>query len=103
MAALALYHRYGYSKKDKGCTVTLAEDWQDHARYLSLFLSLAEGMDKSHRQAVVSAEFARREQGIALIVRASVPCPVEQERLKRCYKALEKCFGRTEVVWESAS
>ena len=103
MAALALYHRYGYSKKDKGCVVTLAEDWLAHARCLSLFLSLAEGMDKSHRQAVVSAKFVRKDQNLALLVRASVPCPVEQERLKRCYKSLEKCFGRTDVVWESAS
>ncbi|WP_295636786.1 Ppx/GppA phosphatase family protein [uncultured Mailhella sp.] len=103
MAALALYHRYGYSKKDKGCVVTLAEDWLVHARCLSLFLSLAEGMDKSHRQAVVSAKFVRKDQNLALLVRASVPCPVEQERLKRCYKSLEKCFGRTDVVWESAS
>ena len=60
-------------------------------------------MDKSHRQAVVSAKFARKDQKLVLLVRTSVPCPVEKERLKRCYKSLEKCFGRTDVVWESAS
>ncbi|WP_418764149.1 Ppx/GppA family phosphatase [Mailhella sp.] len=102
MAALALFHRYGYSRKDKGC-VALTDDWQEHARYLSLFLSLAEALDKSHRQAVVSASFARREKGLALVVRASAPCPVEKERLKRSVKALEKCFGSTEVIWEIAS
>ena len=81
----------------------MTDDWQEHARYLSLFLSLAEALDKSHRQAVVSASFARREKGLALVVRASAPCPVEKERLKRSVKALEKCFGSTEVIWEIAS
>lgn len=101
LAALAFFHRYGYSRKDKG-VVTLTDDWQEHARYLSLFLSLAEGMDKSHRQAAVSAAFVRQEKGLVLAVRTSAPCPVEQERLKRCFKALEKCFGNVNVVWEAA-
>lgn len=100
MAALALFHRYGYSRKDKG-SVTLTDDWLEYARYLSLFLSLAEGMDKSHRQAVVSAAFVRQDKELKLVVRSSVPCPVEQERLKRCFKALEKCFGAVNVVWEA--
>ncbi len=60
-------------------------------------------MDKSHRQAVFSASFVRQTQGLALVMKASAPCPVEQERLKRCTKALEKCFGKTNVVWEAAS
>lgn len=102
LAVLALFHRYGYVKKDKACTL-LAEDWQDDARYLSLFLCLAEALDKSHRQAVVSAGFVRRQGELTLVLRSSVPCPVEQERLKRCFKAMEKCLGKTQVVWESAA
>ena len=102
MAALALFHRYGYSRKDKVCAA-LAEDWQEHARYLSLFLSLAEAMDKSHRQAVVSAivrparsgACARHARHGALSRGAGADQALPQ--------ALEKCFGKTDMVWEASS
>ena len=100
MAALALFHRYGYTKKDK-LAVELSGEWQDDLRLLSLFLSLAEALDKSHRQAVTNTVFERRDDGVALIVTTSLPCPVEQERLKRCFKAMEKCLGKTLVLWKT--
>ena len=100
MAALALFHRYGYTKKDK-LAVELSGEWQDDLRLLSLFLSLAEALDKSHRQAVTNTVFERRDDGVALIVTTSLPCPVEQERLKRCFKAMEKCLGKTQVLWNT--
>ena len=100
MAALALFHRYGYTKKDK-LAVELSGEWQDDLRLLSLFLSLAEALDKSHRQAVMNTAFERRDDGVALIVTTSLPCPVEQERLKRCFKAMEKCLGKTLVLWKT--
>ena len=99
MAALALFHRYGYTKKDRA-GVELSEEGLEEIRPLALFLSLAEALDISHRQAVTKAFFERREEGVALIVQAKAPCPVEQERLKRCFKAMEKCFGKTQVLWE---
>ena len=100
MAALALFHRYGYTKKDK-LAVELSGEWQDDLRLLSLFLSLAEALDKSHRQAVTNTVFERMDDGVALIVTTSLPCPVEQERLKRCFKAMEKCLGKTQVLWKT--
>lgn len=102
MAALALFHRYGCTGRDKACA-SLGEDMQEDVRVLSLFLSLAEALDKSHRQAVTSAAFVRKAESLALVLRSSAPCPVEQERLKRSLKSVEKRFGRTEVVWETAS
>ena len=100
MAALALFHRYGYTKKDKA-GVELSEEWQAEARPLSLFLSLAEALDKSHRQAVTKVAFERRDGEVVLLVHTKAPCPVEQERLKRCFKAMEKCLGRTQVLWQA--
>lgn len=99
MALLALFHRYGYTKKDRA-GVELSAEGLEEIRPLALFLSLAEALDKSHRQAVTKAFFERREEGVALIIRAKAPCPVEQERLKRCFKAMEKCFGKTQVLWQ---
>ena len=101
MAALALFHRYGCTGRDKACAA-LGEDMQEDVRVLSFFLSLAEALDKSHRQAVTSAAFVRKAESLALVLRSSAPCPVEQERLKRSLKSVEKRFGRTEVVWETA-
>ncbi len=99
IAALAYFHRYGFIKKEKS-GISIPDDWQEHARYLSLFLSLAEAMDKSHRQAVIFAGFLRKEGKVCLVVRTSGPCPVEQERMKRSLRALEKCFGQVSIVWD---
>ncbi len=102
MAALALFHRYGCTGKDKACLVS-GEESQEDVRVLSLFLSLAEALDKSHRQAVTSAAFVRKDDALELVLETSAPCPVEQERLKRSLKAVEKRFGKVNVVWKSAS
>jgi len=98
MAALDYFHRYGLSRKDK-VYAALGEETGEEIRCPALFLSLGEALDKSHRQAVTSAELVRKNGVLTLDIRTSGPCPVEQERLKRCIKAIEKSFGRIRITW----
>ena len=77
IAALAFFHRKRPSKK----------------RLLSLFLTLAERMDKSHRQIIRSARFGRTPDGeLELCLRASEVCPIEIEEIGRSHKLIKKTF-----------
>ena len=98
IATLAFFHRHGLPKKDKSYQ-SLDKDLVEDVRKLSLFLSLAEALDKSHRQAVSSVAFLKNGNKVTLVIYAGLPCPVEQEIIKRCVKALNKCFGKVQVVW----
>ena len=98
MAILAFLHRYGYRKKDISA-IDIPNHLQEDIKIFSCFLSLAEAMDKSHRQAVDSAHVIRKNNRIELAIHASQPCPIEQDRLKKCMKPLEKYLGIRDVEW----
>lgn len=93
MAAMAFFHRVHPSKKQPVYTA-FEPELRAEVRLLSLFLALAEALEKSHRQVVRDALFARDAQGMLLLhLYASAPCPVELERIKRCDRTMLKCFN----------
>ncbi len=93
MAALAYFHRKRPSPAQP-FFLQLNEDSQDDVRSLSLFLNLAERMDKSHRQVVRTARFARAENGgLELHVLISEDCPIELEEIACGGKLIKKNFG----------
>ena len=93
MAALAYFHRKRPSKKQP-LFLQLNEDIREDVRSLSLFLNLAERMDKSHRQVVRAARFVRAgNDGLELHVLISEDCPIEREEIACGGKLIEKNFG----------
>ena len=92
IAALAFFHRKRPSKKIP-LFLQLDEDIREEVRLLSLFLTLAERMDKSHRQLIRSARFGRTPDGeLELCLRASEVCPIEIEEIGRSHKLIKKTF-----------
>ena len=62
-------------------------------RLLSLVLTLAERMDKIHRQIIRSARFGRTPGGeLELCLHASEACPIEIEEIGRSQKLIKKAF-----------
>ena len=91
-AALAFFHRKRPSKKIP-LFLQLDEGIREEVRLLSLFLTLAERMDKSHRQIIRSARFGRTPDGeLELCLRASEVCPIEIEEIGRSHKLIKKTF-----------
>ena len=99
MADLAFFHRKRPSKKVP-LFHEIPEDMREEVRMLSLFLTLAERMDKSHRQIISSARFACSEDGkLELRLNATEPCPIEIEEILRTDKHVRKAFKqRIEVI-----
>ena len=64
---------------------------------LSLFLLLAERMDKSHRQIIRTARFLRTGDKLTLRVSAADDCPIEMEQLRHSLKNIRKVFGAREI------
>ena len=92
IAALAFFHRKRPSKKIP-LFLQLDEGIREEVRLLSLFLTLAERMDKSHRQIIRSARFGRTPDGeLELCLRASEVCPIEIEEIGRSHKLIKKTF-----------
>jgi exopolyphosphatase / guanosine-5'-triphosphate,3'-diphosphate pyrophosphatase len=93
MAAMAFFHRVHPSKKQPIYTA-FEPALRAEVRLLSLFLAMAEALEKSHRQVVRDVFFDRNTQGVLMLhLHASAPCPVELERIKRCDRTMLKCFG----------
>lgn len=99
LAALVLFHRGGFSPEHPACAAFDAPH-VSRIGLLSLFLSLAEALDKSHASAVSSALFRREGEGVCLEVRAGAPSGVERERMKRGLPAMEALFGPVRICWE---
>ncbi len=92
MAALAFFHRKRPSKKIP-LFLELEESIREETRLLSLFLTLAERMDKSHRQIIGSARFVRTDDGaLELHLRSADACPIEIEEIRRSIKLVKKVF-----------
>ena len=110
MAALAYFHRKRPSKKQP-VFLQLNEDIREDVRLLSVFLNLAERMDKSHRQVVRAARFTRAGDGwLELHVLVAEDCPIELEEIARGGKLIRKSCGmrvalrpcQEQAVFESA-
>ena len=99
LAALAYFHRKRPTKKTPVYT-ELAEDMRAEVRPLSLFLLLAERMDKSHRQIIRTARFLQQEDRLLLRVSAADDCPIEMEQLRHSLKNIRKVFGSKDIELE---
>lgn len=91
MAAAAFFHRKWPSKK-YSLFLELESGVREEVRLLSLFLTLAERMDKSHCGLVRSAWFARGGEGLELHVRTLAACPIEVGEIDRSRKLIRKMF-----------
>lgn len=93
MALLTLFHSTRPSKKHAAfvqCDAAL----KTRLRMFSLFLSLAENMDRLHCQHVYEAAFAREEDGLVLRVHSRQASPVEVEAVHGMGKVLHKTLGQ---------
>lgn len=92
MAAVAFFHRKRASKKIP-LFLELDESIREEVRLLSLFLTLAERLDKSHRQIVKSARFQRTPDGdLELRLIGADAFPIELEEVRRSGKLIKKVF-----------
>lgn len=92
MALLTLFHSSRPSKKHEAfarCDAPL----RGQIRLFSLFLALAENMDRLHCQHVREAEFIRDVTGLVLRVVSDTASPVEVEAVQGMSKALYKTLG----------
>ena len=102
MAALTYFHRKRPSKKVP-LFMEFDQETREEIRLLSLFLLLAERMDKSHRQIVRTVRFeARKEGGLQLSLRAPEECPIELDLVRGSAKLVRKVF-RQEIPVEVGS
>ena len=102
MAALTYFHRKRPSKKVP-LFMEFDQETREEIRLLSLFLLLAERMDKSHRQIVRTVRFeARKEGGLQLSLRAPEECPIELDLVRGSAKLVRKVF-RQEIPVEVVS
>lgn len=92
MALLTLFHSTKPGKKHDAftrCETTL----QVRLRIFSLFLSLAENMDRLHCQHVHEAEFLRNDHGLTLCVFSRNASLVEMEAVAGMEKGMRKILG----------
>ena len=99
LAALAYFHRKRPTRKTPFYT-ELDDDMRAEVRPLSLFLLLAERMDKSHRQIIRAARFVQGDDGLLLRVNAADDCPIEMEQLRHSLKNIRKVFATREIALE---
>ncbi len=92
MALLALTHNKPISKKTKQME-NLSEDMRKRMRILSLFLALAENMDRLHCQHITDAEFNMQGSICTLYVHSDSESPVEKEAVLEMEKDLKKIFA----------
>lgn len=92
MATTAYFHRKRPSRK-YSLFNALDECLRQQVRLLSLFLILAERLDRTHRQLVVSAGFQRENNHLELRFYTRVPCPIEKEEMERSRKLVQKTLG----------
>ncbi len=94
MAALAYFHRKRPSRKHP-VYLDLDEDAREEVRQLSVFLNLAERMDKSHQQVVRATRLARAENGsLELHIMTAGDCLIEGEEIERGLKLMRKVYDR---------
>ncbi|HIU17579.1 MAG TPA: Ppx/GppA family phosphatase [Candidatus Avidesulfovibrio excrementigallinarum] len=94
IAALAYFHRKRPSGKHQ-VYLDLDDDAREEVRLLSVFLNLAERMDKSHRQVVRATRLARAANGgVELHILTAGDCLIEGEEIERGLKLLRKTYDR---------
>ncbi|MDO5536858.1 MAG: hypothetical protein Q4F72_04955, partial [Desulfovibrionaceae bacterium] len=65
---------------------------------LSLFLALAEALDKGHSSVVTDARFMRQGRKLALSVNCTQAAPLEKSRVQRCEERMQAQFGQSAAL-----
>lgn len=91
IALVARYHRKSVPRKKHPEFESLDGQSQDIVSVLSVFLSMAESLDRSHAQLIDHLEFTRNGNGKVLLrVHAKKDCPLERWGLEFHHDAFEK-------------
>ncbi len=91
IAATAFAHRAKVSRKSPIFSDFDEKDFHG-VRLLALLLTLAEAMDKSHRQSIQETFFRRNAKHLELFLHTAAPCPLEIKRLENIASTMEKIF-----------
>src|SRR5262249_47229774 len=95
MAATALYHRKALPRKEHPEFAALDTSAQHRVRLLSVFLRLAESLDRGHAGLVQHAFLcAAGAHGVALHIETPHDCQVEVWGVQKHLHAFEKVFGQ---------
>ncbi len=104
MAALAYYHRKKLPRKKHEPFGMLDERSQKVVSLLSMFLRMAESLDRGHSGVVASVRMERRKKDIRLLVESVKDCPLELWGVREHLKGFRKVFGKSLTVdFSSAS
>lgn len=93
MAATAFYHSKKYPKKKHPEFSGLDPDSQELVKVLSMLLSIAESLDRSHHQLVHRTHFSRHGDRLVLNVEAQEGHEIEIWALENHQKYFKKTFG----------
>ena len=95
MAAAAFFHRKALPVEDVPEFATLDEKSRDIVKIHSIFLRIAESLDRSHAGLVESARFMRCDNGIVVLeIQSSHDCQLEFWGVQNHKHAFEQVFGR---------
>lgn len=103
IANVARYHRRAYPKRKHANLARLRKRDRRLVRFLGGILRVADGLDRTHAQAVTSLSLQQEKGRIRLIVEAEAPPQVELWDADRKAGLFEKAFATTlELQWAGA-
>lgn len=94
MATNVLFHRKTAPGKKHSEYVNLSQKCKDIVKIQSLFLRIAESLDRSHSGLVEKAMFMPENGNISLEIRSSKDCQLEIWGVEKHLESLEKVFKR---------
>ncbi len=95
IATLAYFHRKAYPRKKHGAYRTLDLHSREKVRVLSVFLQLAESLDRSHAAVVQHARLqAKNKKKALLTLEAQEDCQLELWGVENQKRNFQKIFGR---------
>jgi exopolyphosphatase/guanosine-5'-triphosphate,3'-diphosphate pyrophosphatase len=95
MAATAFFHRKTLPRKKHSEFAALDEKSRELVQVLSVFLRIAESLDRSHAGLVQSVSLLRGgKKSVILEIHSAKDCQLEMWSLRNHHKAFERTFGR---------
>ena len=92
IAMLALFHS---NRRSKNYPIVANSDPETRRllRTYALFLSIAENLDRLHRQLVSEAEFVCSKDGVSLLIKGKSVSPVELDAVASMQRQMKKVLG----------
>ncbi len=97
IATLAFFQNKQTSKKYEHFN-SLDENHKELITTYSLFLAIAENMEKVHRQHIYEAAFHIEEKELILYAQQFSSSPIEENAVRALQKSMEKIFGRKVTI-----